>query len=103
MLDNRAHPRIPTRLSGRLLSRDGRCNMSCTLKDVSEGGACVSAMDLGVVPRHLYLYVEKSGDMFECEVRWRRADEMGLRFIDFPGPNDRHALLRLCALSPVGS
>ena len=34
--NNRAHPRFPARLDGRLLSLDGHCNFKCVVMDVSE-------------------------------------------------------------------
>jgi hypothetical protein len=99
--DSRAHPRLPTRLKGRLLSVDGRCNLTCIVTDLSEGGARVSTADCDLVPSHVFLLVEKTSDIFECEVRWRRADGVGFSFIDSPGRACRRALLELCRAEPA--
>jgi hypothetical protein len=80
--DDRAHPRVETRSKGRLLSLDGRCNYNCVVLDVSEGGARVSAIEFALVPTRVFLLLVKSGDTFECDVRWRREGQVGLAFID---------------------
>lgn len=100
--ENRAHPRIPTRLMGRLLSLDGGCNYECLLVDVSEGGARVSTPECGLVPSRVFLFVpDGGGNFFECDVRWRRDGEIGLRFIDCVPHSRRRALLSLCAREPI--
>jgi PilZ domain-containing protein len=101
MQDNRSSPRIPTRLKARLLSVDGRCNLNCVVLDLSEGGARVSASDYDLVPSRVFLVVEKTGDIFECEVKWRRADGLGFSFIDSPGRACRKVLLELCRAEPA--
>ena len=99
--NNRAHPRFPARLDGRLLSLDGLCNFKCIVMDVSEGGARIKAADLQLIPGKAFLFVAKTGDIFECDIRWQRGDEIGLRFIDSATRSQRKALLNLCALEPI--
>jgi hypothetical protein len=95
--DSRAHPRFKTRLAGRLLSLDGRCNYDCTVTDVSEGGARVACDAFGLIPARIFLFVARTGDLFECEVRWRRDCEIGLRFIDAVPRSTRKVLIGLAA------
>lgn len=97
----RAHERFRTKVIGRLLSLDGRCNYTCTITDVSEGGARVSTPEWELVPDRLFLSVAKDGDIFECDVRWRRDGELGLRIIDSAARASRKTLLALCALEPI--
>jgi hypothetical protein len=99
--NNRAHPRFPARLDGRLLSLDGRCNFKCTIVDVSEDGARIRAADLQLIPGKAFLFVAKTGDIFECDIRWQRGDEIGLHFIDNAARSQRKALLKLCEHEPV--
>ena len=102
MVDNkRVHPRFATRLEGRLLSLDGLCNYMCVITDVSEGGARVSTAEFGLVPSRVFLLEAKSADIFECDVMWRRAGEVGLRLIDAAGRSRRKTLLGLCLLEAV--
>ena len=94
--DNRAHPRFTTSLKGRLLSIDGRCNFACTILDLSEGGARINTREHVLVPSRIFLHVATTGAIFDCEVRWSRANEIGFRFLDSPGKVCRKALLNLC-------
>jgi PilZ domain len=98
--DKRAHPRFEARLQGRLLSPDGRCNYSCVVLDVSEGGARVCTTESGLIPKRVFLFLAKTSDLFECDLRWRRENEIGLQFIDDVPRSMRKQLLNLCALEP---
>ena len=93
--DSRAHPRQHSRLEGRLLTLDGRCNFRCIVVDVSEGGARVSGVG-ALLPGKVFLFISKTSDMFECEIRWCKEHEIGLRFIDSAPRSQRKALLSLC-------
>ena len=99
--NTRAHPRFPARLDGRLLSLDGHCNFKCIIMDVSEGGARISAADLQLIPGKAFLVVVKTGDIFECDIRWQRGDEIGLHFIDSARRSQRKALLTVCEREPI--
>jgi hypothetical protein len=80
---------------------DGRCNLRVVIIDLSEGGARVSSTNYDLVPSLVFLLIEKTGDIFECEVRWRRVDGIGFSFIDSPGRAGRKALLELCRAAPI--
>ena len=99
--DNRAHPRFATSQRGRLLSLDGRCNYNCVIADVSEGGARVRTGDFGLVPNRVYLSIGNGSEFFDCDVRWRRDGQLGLRFTDIVSSSTRKKLIALCALQPV--
>ena len=95
MLYRRAEPRFAANLAGRLITLDGRCNISCTVSDVSASGARLTAMSFADVPERVFLLVKENGDMFECQVRWRQADQMGVSFVDLPRQSVRRTLLSL--------
>ena len=99
--DNRAHPRVAANLHGRLLSTDGRCNLACTVTDLSEGGARVRTRHDAFVPDRVFLYVLQTGDVVDCEQRWSRDNELGLRFLDRPGRTCRQVLMDLCRRQPA--
>ncbi len=98
--EKRAHPRFETRVNGRLLSLDGRCNFDCTIIDISEGGVRAMTDKFGLLPNRVFLFMASSGDFRECNVRWRRDGEAGLRFVDVVSHSMRKELLRLCARQP---
>jgi hypothetical protein len=57
----------------------------------------VSVDQFALVPTKVFLLLVKSGDTFECDVRWRREGQIGLAFIDGVPRSMRKALLDLCA------
>ena len=86
---------------GDFLSLDGRCNYNCVIADVSEGGARVRTGDFGLVPNRVYLSIGNGSEFFDCDVRWRRDGQIGLRFTDIVSSSTRKKLIALCALQPV--
>jgi len=93
-MDNRrSHPRHEVRIPGKLILADGARTLDCLILDVSESGARVSVgveMDL---PEKVYLWQSAADTVFDCEVRWREAKYVGLRFVDTCGRQKRKALL----------
>jgi hypothetical protein len=81
--NNRAHARVATNLSAHLLSTDGRCNLTCSVTDLSEHGARVKTRHDAFVPDRVFL----------CELRWSRDNELGLLFLDRPGRACRQVLM----------
>ena len=81
LADNRADPRLPVNLDGRLLSVDGRCNLFCVIADLSRSGARVRTRHGAFIPARVYLRIDKTGDVFDCDRRWSRGNEAGLQFI----------------------
>jgi hypothetical protein len=99
--NNRAHPRFRARLDGRLLSLDGRCNFKCIIMTVSEGGARISVANLHLIPGKAFLFVANTGDIYECDIRSQRGDEIDVRFIDSAVGSQRKTLLKLVELEPI--
>lgn len=96
-MDNRrAHPRHAVHVDGKLILAEGARTLDCVILDISEGGARVSvavAMDL---PPKVYLWQPAIDTVFDCEVCWREAKYVGLRFVDTCGRQKRRALLEVC-------
>ena len=97
MINARADPRSSVALGGKILSLQGGTAFDCVIVDLSEGGARVVTKRFYQGSPSLYLFVAKTGDLFECTVQWQRDDEMGVRFVDSPGRSRRKMLLSLCA------
>ena len=81
LADKRGDPRIPVNLDGRLLSIDGRCNLFCVIADLSQSGARVRTRHGAFVPDRVYLWIDATGDVFDCDRRWARDNEAGLSLI----------------------
>jgi hypothetical protein len=74
--DRRAAERIPTSLRGKVFPGA----IDCTIADFSKLGARVQFEGEPPPGVRLTLVVWSSGVAFEAAVRWRRGDELGLKF-----------------------
>lgn len=101
MRDNRASPRHQVRINGKILSPDGSCTVDCVVKDISEGGALVNVRSNVVLGSRVYLWQAETGTLFECDVRWRKLDHVGLHFIDIASRAKVRALIDRCTASPL--
>lgn len=103
MRDNRALARHQVQIDGKIVSPDISCCVECVVKDISEGGALVSTRgNAPAVPDRVYLWQSQTGTIFECEVRWRKRNLLGLKFIDVCGRAKGRAVIELSsAKSPA--
>jgi hypothetical protein len=101
-MDNRREfPRHPVQIAGKLISADMLCCVDVVIRELSEGGALVSAPTPAAFPKRGYLWQAKTGTLFECEIRWRKGGRLfGLRFTD---ESTRDRLRALIANSAIGS
>lgn len=91
----RAYVRQPVTVAARLFAPDMSRSVDCVVRDISQGGALVAVVDNVSVPDRLYLWQEDVGAMVACEVRWRRHDIVGLKFI---GDREKVQALVACCL-----
>ncbi len=91
--DNRAVARHQVRKAGRIIFFDEPCFIECVIRNISEDGALVS-MPLSLsLPDHVVLWEERTGLIYECDVRWRKNHMVGLQFTDICNRQERRALL----------
>ena len=100
LADKRGDPRIPVNLDGRLLSIDGRCNLFCVIADLSQSGARVRTRHGAFVPDRVYLRIDATGDVFDCDRRWARDNEAGLSLIGQANLSIRKVLAGLGSAAP---
>jgi hypothetical protein len=91
----RAFTRHLVSIGAKILSPDLATCVECVVKDISEGGALVALRGEASVPDRIYLWQARTGASFECEVRWRKLNLVGLKFIDADALELR-ALLSTC-------
>jgi hypothetical protein len=97
MNDRREFPRHSVQIVGKLLSADMLHCVDVVIKELSEGGALVSAALPAAFPKRGYLWQEKTGTVFECEVRWLKNGRLfGLRF-DASARDRLRTLIAACA------
>lgn len=58
--------------------------LKCTVRDLSDGGARLKVDQLAAVPSVFELIIEIDGLYAKSSVAWRRAPELGVRFLEPP-------------------
>jgi len=96
MLRERAYLRQRVSIDGKILSPDLVTCVDCVVKDVSPGGALVSIRGEATVPDRIYLWQSRTGTSLECEVRWRKLNLVGLKFVEAESLAVR-ALVKACS------
>jgi hypothetical protein len=60
---------------------EGRADCECHVMDISKHGAKVVVGSLSAVPDHFALALFQGDQNRACEVIWRRANMLGVRFV----------------------
>lgn len=63
---------------------DQKITMDCIVRDLSSSGVKLKLANPLPLPDHFLLEIPMDGIVADCEVRWRRGDELGAVFIGEP-------------------
>ena len=91
--DRRAFSRTQIRKNGKILFMDQPCFVECIIRNISEDGALLSMLVSVPLPQAILLWEQRTGALYECDVRWRKDHMVGVHFIDVCGRATRRALL----------
>lgn len=91
---NRRMKRRATTLPGLITFRNLRLQLPCTIADLSVTGARLNLWPAGRsvignlddLPDEMVLVMRADRMQVACEVRWRRQDSLGVRFLGPPQP-----------------
>jgi hypothetical protein len=79
MQEHRAHPRQRILKAGTIaFNRAGV--ISCMVRNISEGGACLEVDSPVGVPEDFTLVIESDHMKRPCQVRWRTGKRIGVQF-----------------------
>lgn len=93
MQERRSQQRYNVRLDGELIWDNGAERKACVILDLSLDGAKVDIGYFMALPKHLFFLEKSRGTLFECQVRWQQAGQLGLHFIDVGTRAARRALI----------
>jgi hypothetical protein len=93
LTDRRAYARQDVHRAGRIIFFDEPCYIECTVRNISHDGAQVVMQMALALPYHVVLWEERTGLIYECDVRWRKDCTVGLQFIGLCSRSERLALL----------
>lgn len=94
--ERRAFPRTQVRKDGKILFVDQPFFIECAIRNMSENGALLCMLVTFPLPREILLWDEKTGTIYECDVRWRKEHMVGVQFVDVCRQTMRRALLEKC-------
>ena len=75
----RQSPRRRVLKNALIIFQRGNCSMRCKILDVSDTGAMLAPVDVLLCPNEFILKPDV-GEPQNCEVRWRKADKIGVMF-----------------------
>jgi len=90
--DSRCTHRRRMLKDGRIVINKGWSLIDCAIRDVSTAGARLSVKPQCELPNELELLFVTEEMLVPCELRWRRGDRLGVRFI---GPSRKAPPYRL--------
>jgi hypothetical protein len=94
----RSSPRKKVDIAARLILPAARyTSIPCRMVDCSEGGVKVVMHISPPLPCKVFLLGDESEDLHECEVRWQKETEVGLKFIDICLYSTRKTILAKAA------
>lgn len=91
--ERRALPRFPCDYPAKIFSPDLKLVVGARMLDYSAGGTKVKADFPQDGPKEVILHDLANHELYECEVRWRSGEFLGLRFVDILGPTRRRKFL----------
>jgi hypothetical protein len=79
MTERRKSPRLRTFKGGTISHAGGL--IDCTIRNLSDGGACVEVVNPGLVPDAFALIIKPELLRRSCRVLWREANRIGVEFV----------------------
>ena len=67
-------------LSGKIAYHEGSFTLSCTIRDISEGGARVKIPNGQILPTMVFLIDVREGCAYDACTKWQSKTEAGLEF-----------------------
>jgi PilZ domain len=79
MLERRRNERQASDQAARIVFDEPESTMECTIRDLSDNGACVEVSNTRLIPSRFKL-VLSSGAIQACRVAWRTRNKIGVVF-----------------------
>jgi hypothetical protein len=79
-LQQRKHQRAKAFLGAKIIFNESHSSFDCIVKEMSAGGAMIKIENVLAVPENFDLALS-DGRNFQCQVRWRRINAIGVEFM----------------------
>jgi DNA-binding response OmpR family regulator len=80
-VERRQHQRFATLKTGEITYKNGKTPISCIILNLSYGGAEIRFLDAEFDCPPDFALKLQGGPIQSCEVRWRRGDRVGVKFV----------------------
>lgn len=80
--ESRSQVRVRTFLKGRIVFNNGNSTFDCLVRDLSGTGAKLVLTQTATLPEVFDLHILHKGAIYRAQIRWRRTDQIGVRFLD---------------------
>jgi PilZ domain len=83
MAERRKNFRVEWNSSAKIYDCDGKWELACVVKDLSNGGAKITTAPVGDIPDEFMLrFIRGVRGKRKCKVLWRTRDALGVEFTD---------------------
>ena len=81
-MERRREPRIRTLKAARILFNDHRSAITCTVRNLSAGGACLAVASMVGIPKQFDMIIDSDSDksIRPCRVVWHGDAKLGVQF-----------------------
>lgn len=76
----RRHPRTLTFMTGKINLPGVDPSIGCAILNVSDWGACILVPNADAIPRTFTLMVDPTEAIYQCHVRWKTGNRIGVSF-----------------------
>ena len=78
--DARKYQRLPAYLGAKIFFDHKPSTFDCLVKNISDKGAQISIETIWDIPESFSLYIEKFDKNFECNIRWKKHNKLGVSY-----------------------
>jgi hypothetical protein len=80
MAEQRMHPRHRVLKAGKIVFNHRFSVVNCTVRNVSDGGACLTVATTLGIPDDFDLVIEPEKETRPCRVAWKSENRLGVTF-----------------------
>jgi hypothetical protein len=90
--DQRRAPRLRALMGAKILFNQGNSSLDCLIRDISEGGARLSASQAVTLPDEFELFIPQKNATFRVRMVWRRSEGLGVSFSEELAPEAKPSM-----------
>lgn len=81
-LERRKFERKAVKIGAKAILSSSDTTIECNILDISQSGAKLELIDVDILPARFKLFVPEVDRMHDCDLVWRDANYVGIRFLN---------------------